>query len=118
MRRADHVAPSIHKSWQSLRRQAAGRSVGIVRSRTQTMEFSFLVLDSASCCVHNQGCRKYRPHNNFCIVRVIICYCHYMFRSLFDHLQAEYTIFVLGNYYTNISIVLESTFMHDNYTAV
>jgi hypothetical protein len=35
---ADHVAPSIRKSWQSLRRQAA---VGIVRSRTQTMEFSF-----------------------------------------------------------------------------
>jgi hypothetical protein len=34
------VAPSIHTSWQSLRRQAA---VGIVRLWTQTMEFSFLV---------------------------------------------------------------------------
>jgi hypothetical protein len=32
IRHADHVAPSIRKSWQS------GRSVGIVRSRTQTME--------------------------------------------------------------------------------
>jgi hypothetical protein len=38
IRPADHEAPSIHKSWQSLRRQAA---VGIVRWRTQTMEFSF-----------------------------------------------------------------------------
>jgi hypothetical protein len=37
IRHADHVAPSIRKSWQSLRRQAA---VGIVRSWTQTMEFS------------------------------------------------------------------------------
>jgi hypothetical protein len=41
IRHADHVAPSIRKSWQSLRRQAAVASVGIVRSRTQTMEFSF-----------------------------------------------------------------------------
>jgi hypothetical protein len=39
IRHADHVAPSIRKSWQSLRRQAA---VGIVRSRTQTMEFSLV----------------------------------------------------------------------------
>jgi hypothetical protein len=38
IRHADHVAPSIRTSWQSLRRQAA---VGIVRSRTQTIEFSF-----------------------------------------------------------------------------
>jgi hypothetical protein len=40
IRHADHVAPFIRKSWQSLRREAAvARSVGIVRSRTQTMEF-------------------------------------------------------------------------------
>jgi hypothetical protein len=37
IRHAEHVAPSIRKSWQSLRRQeAVDRSV---RSRTQTMEF-------------------------------------------------------------------------------
>jgi hypothetical protein len=35
IRYADHAAPLIRKSWQSLRRQAA---VAIVRSRTQTME--------------------------------------------------------------------------------
>jgi hypothetical protein len=41
IRYADHVAPSIHKSWPSLRRQAeVARSVHFV-SRTQTMEFSF-----------------------------------------------------------------------------
>jgi hypothetical protein len=41
IRHADHVAPSIHKRWQSLRRQAAvARSVE-VRSRTQTMEFFY-----------------------------------------------------------------------------
>jgi hypothetical protein len=34
---ADHVAPSIRNSWQSL----CGHSVGIVRSRTQTTEFFF-----------------------------------------------------------------------------
>jgi hypothetical protein len=42
IRHADHVAPSIRKSWQSLRRQAAGRSVGIVHSQTQTLEFSLV----------------------------------------------------------------------------
>jgi hypothetical protein len=41
IRYADHVALSIRKSWQSLRRQAVFRSVGIVRSRTQAMGFSF-----------------------------------------------------------------------------
>jgi hypothetical protein len=42
IRHADHVAPSIHKSWQSP--TSGGLSVGIVRSRPQTTEFSFLVL--------------------------------------------------------------------------
>jgi hypothetical protein len=43
IRHADHVAPSIRTSWQSLRRQSAvARSVDIVRSRIQTMEFSFI----------------------------------------------------------------------------
>jgi hypothetical protein len=42
IRHADHVAPTIRKIWQSLRRQAAvARSVS---SRTQTMEFSFLAI--------------------------------------------------------------------------
>jgi hypothetical protein len=42
IRHAGHVAPSIRKSWQSLRLQAAvARS--IVRSRTQTMEFVCLI---------------------------------------------------------------------------
>jgi hypothetical protein len=42
IRHAEHVAPSNLKSWQSLRRQAAvARSVGIVRSRTQTTEFFY-----------------------------------------------------------------------------
>jgi hypothetical protein len=40
IRHADHMAPFIRKSWQSFR----GRSVGIVRSRTQTMEFVFFCL--------------------------------------------------------------------------
>jgi hypothetical protein len=41
IRRADHEASSIGKSWDKCRRQAAVFSVGIVRSRTQAMEFSF-----------------------------------------------------------------------------
>jgi hypothetical protein len=40
MRHADHVAPSIRKSWQSLRRQAAV---------AQTMEFVCLFLISGLC---------------------------------------------------------------------
>jgi hypothetical protein len=39
IRHADHVAFSIRKSWQSLRRQAA-----VARSQTQTMEFSLVLL--------------------------------------------------------------------------
>jgi hypothetical protein len=42
IRHADHVAPSIRKSWQLLRRQAAVAPVGIVCSRTQTTELSLV----------------------------------------------------------------------------
>jgi hypothetical protein len=38
---ADHVAPSIRKEVGNHFVASGGRSVGIVRSRTQTMEFSF-----------------------------------------------------------------------------
>jgi hypothetical protein len=44
IRHSNHMAPSIRKNWQLLRRQAAGRSVGIVRSRTQTMGFVLFCL--------------------------------------------------------------------------
>jgi hypothetical protein len=40
-RHADHVAPSIRKSWQPLSPASGGRSIGIVRLRTKTMEFFF-----------------------------------------------------------------------------
>jgi hypothetical protein len=37
----------------------------------------------------------------------IISYCRYMSRLLFGHPQEEYTILVIGNYYTrNSSVVL------------
>jgi hypothetical protein len=51
IRHADHVAPSIRKSWQSFRRQATGRSIGIVRSRTQTMGFFFFTVLKADLLV-------------------------------------------------------------------
>jgi hypothetical protein len=41
IRHADHVAPSIRKKLAITSPTSGGRSVGIVRSRTQTMEFSF-----------------------------------------------------------------------------
>jgi hypothetical protein len=41
IRHADHVAPSIHKKLVITSPTSGGRSVGIVRSRTQTMEFFF-----------------------------------------------------------------------------
>jgi hypothetical protein len=44
IRHADHVAPSISKKLAITSTTSGGRSVGIVRSRTQAMEFSFLVL--------------------------------------------------------------------------
>jgi hypothetical protein len=44
IRHADHVAPSIRKSWHYLRPQSGGRSVGIVRSRTQAMEFFLIIV--------------------------------------------------------------------------
>jgi hypothetical protein len=39
IRHADHVAPSIHKKLAITSPTSGDRSVGIVRSRTQTMEF-------------------------------------------------------------------------------
>jgi hypothetical protein len=41
IRHADHVAPSIRKTLAITSPTSGGRSVGIVRSRTQSMEFSF-----------------------------------------------------------------------------
>jgi hypothetical protein len=43
-RHSDHVAPSISKKLAVTSPTSCGRSVGIVRSRTQTMEFSFFCL--------------------------------------------------------------------------
>jgi hypothetical protein len=42
MRHTDHVAPSIRKKLAITSPTSGGRSVGMVRSRTQTMEFSFV----------------------------------------------------------------------------
>jgi hypothetical protein len=41
IRDADHVAPSIRKKLALTLQTSGGRSVGIVRSRTQATEFSF-----------------------------------------------------------------------------
>jgi hypothetical protein len=41
IRHADHVAPSIRKRLALTSPTKGGRSVGIVRSRTQATEFSF-----------------------------------------------------------------------------
>jgi hypothetical protein len=40
IRYADHAAPSIRKKFSITSPTSGGRSVGIVRSRTQAMEFS------------------------------------------------------------------------------
>jgi hypothetical protein len=46
IRHADHATPSIRKKLAITSPTSCGHSVGIVRSRTQTMEFSFsLVVD-------------------------------------------------------------------------
>jgi hypothetical protein len=42
IRHADHVAPSSHKKLAITSLTSGGRSVGIVRSRTQTMELSLV----------------------------------------------------------------------------
>jgi hypothetical protein len=54
---ADHATPPIRKSWHQLRRQAVGRSVCIVRSRTQGTKFFFLFLvsDSIMNCAMRAG---------------------------------------------------------------
>jgi hypothetical protein len=44
IRHADHMAPSIHKKLAITSLTIGGHSVGIVRLRTQTMEFSFFFL--------------------------------------------------------------------------
>jgi hypothetical protein len=42
IRRADHVTPSIRKKLAITSPTSGGRSVGIVRSRTQPMEFNLV----------------------------------------------------------------------------
>jgi hypothetical protein len=42
IRHADHVAPSIHKKLAITSPTSGGRSVGVVRSLTQTMEVSLV----------------------------------------------------------------------------
>jgi hypothetical protein len=42
IRHGDHVAPSIRKTLTITSPTSGGRSVGIVRSRTRTMEFSLV----------------------------------------------------------------------------
>jgi hypothetical protein len=42
IRHADHVAPSIRKKFALISLTSGGRSVGIVRSRTQATVFFFL----------------------------------------------------------------------------
>jgi hypothetical protein len=55
MRHADHVAPSILKNLAITLPTSGGRSVGIVRSRTQTMNFSTVPIESLA---HDSGmCR-------------------------------------------------------------
>jgi hypothetical protein len=44
IRHADHVAPSSRKKLAITSPTSGGRSVGTVRSRTQTMEFRFLLV--------------------------------------------------------------------------
>jgi hypothetical protein len=44
IRHADHVAPFIRKKVAVTSPTSGGRSVGIVRSRTQTMEFSLVLV--------------------------------------------------------------------------
>jgi hypothetical protein len=44
IRHADHVVPSIRKKLAITSPTSGGLSVGIVRSRTQTMEFSLVFL--------------------------------------------------------------------------
>jgi hypothetical protein len=44
IRHADHVAPSIHKRLALTSLTSNGRSVGIVRLRTEAMEFLLLLL--------------------------------------------------------------------------
>jgi hypothetical protein len=44
IRHADHVAPCIRKKLAITSSTSGGRSVSIVRSRTQTMEFSLVLV--------------------------------------------------------------------------
>jgi hypothetical protein len=50
IRFADHVAPSIRKKLAITSPTSGGRSVGIVRSRTQTMEFFVFFCFCSLCC--------------------------------------------------------------------
>jgi hypothetical protein len=62
-------------------------------------EFYFWILHPVVCIIRIVG--NTVPATISVVVCFIISYCCFMFRSLFDQLLVEYTIFVIGSYYTN-----------------
>jgi protein-disulfide isomerase len=56
------------------------------------MDFYFWILHPVACVIRNVG--NTVPTTICIAVCFIIPYCRYMFRSLFDHLQAEYSVLV------------------------
>jgi hypothetical protein len=57
-RHADHVAPSIRQKLAITSPTSGCRSVGIVRSRTQTMDFFFMFVKQVNnflcCCLESE----------------------------------------------------------------
>jgi hypothetical protein len=61
--------------------------------------FYFWILHPVACIIRIVG--NTVPGTIPTAIRFIIPSCRYMFRSLCDHLQEDYTILVFGNYYIN-----------------
>jgi hypothetical protein len=71
--------------------------------------FYFWTLHHVACIIRIVG--NTVPPTISIVVCFIMSYCRYMFRSLFDHLKAEHTIWVFGSYTNNVSDVLDSIFI-------
>jgi hypothetical protein len=80
IRHADHVAPSIRKKLAITSPTSGGPSVGIVRSRTQTIDFSFSLVNilhmivvaktSEQCLSHFGNGANVVANSKLCVFRI------------------------------------------------
>jgi uncharacterized membrane protein len=75
--------------------------------------FYFWILHPVACMI------RLLETPSLAIISIVVCFiishCRYMFRPLFGHPHVEYTIVVIGNYYTRNSSRCSVFYFHYMY---